>query len=162
MDQKRWDSTLALTQASLYTPQESWGNAAAANLDTFTQASWIPQSLFYISRAGALGTLGAFESHYDKFNSVCNIMRTGVDQDQPTMIFHIPTIFRFFFHPTISLFPNIPCYKVPIPTLFQSTHSTMYVCIHYIHLSNINFGSHFHMSMSSPLFAVTTLSACQQ
>ena len=81
MDQKRWDSTLALTQASLYTPQESWGNAAAANLDTFTQASRIPQSLFYISRAGALGTSGAFESHYDSFNSVCNIMHTGVEQD---------------------------------------------------------------------------------
>ena len=81
MDQKRWDSTLALTQASLYTPQESWGNAAAANLDTFTQASWIPQSLFYISQAGALGTLGAFESHYYIFKSVCNVMHRGVEQD---------------------------------------------------------------------------------
>ena len=160
MDQERWDSTLALTQASLYTPQESWGNAAAANLDTFTQASWIPQSLFYISRAGALGTLGAFESYYDKYNSVCNIMHTGVDQDQPTMTFLIPTIFRFL------LSKNIPVSKY---SLLQSPYSNIIPvnsflppCMHVyiIQLSNINFVSHFHMY--NPLFAVTTLSACQQ
>ena len=73
----------------------------------------------------------------NKFNSVCNIMHTGVDQDQPTMIFLIPTIFVFF-HPRISLFPNNPCYKVPIPTLFQSTHSCPHVCMYTLSSSAIS------------------------
>ena len=59
------------------------------------------------------GTLGAIESHYDKFNSVCNIMHTGVDQDQPTMTFLIPTIFRFL------SYKNIPVSKY---SLLQSPY----------------------------------------
>ena len=83
--------------------------------------------------------IGIFVHCWLNWRPVCGLAdgcSAGCISQDTYLLYSLFQQYSVFFHLTISLFQNIPCYKVPIPTLFQSTHSCPHVCM-YIHtLSN--------------------------